>query len=129
MLSWDAEVRADTAEYPPDVGGSFWAATTYTQFRDRAIDILDRAGCRVTMAESSSSAINRTLDTIGKRKGPANYREWGKNVRQAFSLNAREMLKVLVGAPRPEETNADGVAAWETANNIYSILFLSLIHI
>ena len=31
-------IRADAAEYPPDVGGSFWAATTYTQFRDRAID-------------------------------------------------------------------------------------------
>jgi len=38
VLSWGAGVRADTAEYPPDVGGSFWAATTYTQFRDRAID-------------------------------------------------------------------------------------------
>ena len=34
------------------------------------------------------------------------------------------MLKVLDGAPRPEETDADGVAAWETANNnIDSILF------
>ena len=34
------------------------------------------------------------------------------------------MLKVLDGAPRPEETDADGVASWETANNnIYSILF------
>ena len=34
------------------------------------------------------------------------------------------MLKVLDGAPRPEETDADGVAAKETANNnIYSILF------
>ena len=76
------------------------------------------------MAESSSSALNRTLDTIGKCKGPANYREWGRKVRQAFGLYAREMLKVLDGAPRPEETDADGVAAWETANNnIYSILF------
>ena len=35
------------------------------------------------------------------------------------------MLKVLDGAPRPEETDADGVAAWETANNnIYSIWFV-----
>ena len=34
------------------------------------------------------------------------------------------MLKVLHGAPHPEETDADGVAAWETANNnICSILF------
>ena len=31
-------------------------------------------------------------------------------------------LKVLDGASRPEETDADGVASWETANNIYSIL-------
>ena len=117
MLSWGAGVRADTAEYPPDVGGSFWAANTYSQFRDRAIDSCDRAGCRITMAESSSSALNQTLDTIGKCKGPANYREWGRKVRQAFGLYAREMLKVLDGAPRPEETDADGVAAWETANN------------
>ena len=53
------------------------------------------------MAELSSSALNRTLDTIGKRKGPANYREWGGKVGQAFGLYAREMLKVLDGAPRP----------------------------
>ena len=34
------------------------------------------------------------------------------------------MFKVLDGSPRPEETDAGGVAAWETANNyIYSILF------
>jgi len=38
VLSWGVGVRADTAEHPPDVGGSIWAATTYTQFRDRAID-------------------------------------------------------------------------------------------
>ena len=68
------------------------------------------------MAESYSSADNRTLDTIGKCEGPANYREWGRNVRQAFGLFTREMPKVLDGAPRPEETDADGVAAWETAN-------------
>ena len=95
MLSWGAGVRADTAEYPPDVGGSFWAANTYSQFRDRAIDSCDRAGCRITMAESSSSALNQTLDTIGKCKGLANYREWGRQVRQAFGLYAREMLKSL----------------------------------
>ena len=65
------------------------------------------------------------MDTIGKCKGPANYRERGRKVRQAFGLNAREMLKVLYGAPRAEETDADGVAVWETANNnIYSILFV-----
>ena len=76
------------------------------------------------MAESSSSALNRTLDTIGKCKVPANYREWGRTVCQAFGLYAREMLKVFDGAPRPGETNANGVAALETANNkIYSILF------
>ena len=35
------------------------------------------------------------------------------------------MLKVLDGAPRPEETDAEGVVAWETANNhIYSISFV-----
>ena len=76
------------------------------------------------MAESSSSALNWTLDTIGKCKGPANYREWGRKVRQASGLYAREMLEVLDGAPRPADTDADGVAAWETANNkINSILF------
>ena len=37
VLSWSARVRANTAKYPPDVGGSFWPSTTYTQFRDRAI--------------------------------------------------------------------------------------------
>ena len=71
------------------------------------------------MAESSSSALNRTLDTIGKCRGPANYREWRRKVRQAFGLYPREMLQVLDEAPRPEETDADGVAAWETANNNY----------
>ena len=38
-----------------------------------------------------------------------------RKVRQAFGLYARKMLKILDGAPRPEETDADGVAAWETA--------------
>ena len=57
------------------------------------------------MAESSSSALNQTLDIIDKCKGPANYREWGRNVRQAFGLYARKMLKLLDGAPRPEETD------------------------
>ena len=38
VLSWGAGVPADTAEYPPDVGGRFWTATTFTQIRDRAID-------------------------------------------------------------------------------------------
>ena len=38
VLSSGAGVRANTAKYPPDVGGSFWPSTTYTQFRDRAID-------------------------------------------------------------------------------------------
>ena len=48
----------------------------------------------------------------------------GAKIRHAFGLYAREMLKVFDGAPRPEKTNADGVSAWETANNnIYSILF------
>ena len=76
------------------------------------------------MGESSSSALNRTWDTFGKCKGPANYREWGRKVRQAFGLYARDKLKVLDGASRPGETDADGEAAWETANNnIYSILF------
>ena len=39
VLSWSAGVRVDTAEYPPDADGSFWATTTYAQFRDRAIDV------------------------------------------------------------------------------------------
>ena len=38
VFSWGAGVRADTARYTPDVGGSVWAATTHTQFRGRAID-------------------------------------------------------------------------------------------
>ena len=28
------------------------------------------------MADSTSPALNRTLDTIGKCTGPTNYREW-----------------------------------------------------
>ena len=47
-----------------------------------------------------------------------------QEVRQAFGLYAREIVRVLDEALRPQETDAGGVAAWETANNnIYSILF------
>ena len=74
--------------------------------------------------KSSSSALDLTLDTIGKCKRPANYREWRRKVHQAFGPYAQDMLQILDRAPRPEGTEADGVAAWETANsNIYSILF------
>ena len=76
------------------------------------------------MADSTSPALNRTLDTIGKCTGPTNYREWGRKVRQAFGLYALDMLKVLDGTPCPEETDVDGVNAWKKANNnIYSILY------
>ena len=35
-------------------------------------------GTRGTMADSTSPALNRTLDTIGKCTGLTNYREWGE---------------------------------------------------
>ena len=45
-------------------------------------------------------------------------------MRQAFGLYVLDMLKVLDGAPCPEETDVDGVNAWKKAdNNIYSILY------
>ena len=76
------------------------------------------------MAESSSSALNRTLDNIGTCKGPRNNREWGRKIRQAFGLYAPDLLNVLDGEPCPAATDTTKVAAWEKANNnIYSILF------
>ena len=76
------------------------------------------------MADSTSPALNRTLDTIGKCTGLTNYREWGRKVRQAFGLYAFDMLKVLDGTPCPEEADVDGVNASKKANtNIYSILY------
>ena len=76
------------------------------------------------MADSTSPALKRTLDTIGKCTGPTNYRDWGRKVRQAFGKYAFDMLKVLDGTPCPEETGVDGVNAWKKAsNNIYSILY------
>ena len=75
------------------------------------------------MVDSTSPALSRTLDTIGKCTGPTNYRARGRNMRQAFGLYALDMLKVLDGTPCPEETDLDGVNAWKKANNnIYSIL-------
>ena len=74
------------------------------------------------MADSTSPALNRTLDTIGKCTGPTNYREWGRKVHQAFGLYALDMLKALDETPCQEETDVDGVNAWKKANNtIYSI--------
>ena len=74
------------------------------------------------MADSTSPALNRTLDTIRKCTGLTNYPEWGRKVRQAFGLHALDMLKVLDGTPCLEETDVDGVNAWKEANNnIYSI--------
>ena len=79
---------------------------------------------RDTMADSTSPALNRTLDTIGKCTGLTNYREWGIKVREAFGVYALDVLKVLNGTPRPEETDVYGVNAWKKAdNNIYSILY------
>ena len=75
------------------------------------------------MVDSTSPALNRTLDTIGKCTGPTNYRECGRNVRQAFGLYALDVMKVLDGTPCPEETDVDKVNVWKKANNnIYSIL-------
>ena len=71
------------------------------------------------MADSTSPALNQTLDTIGKGTGPTNSREWGRKVRQAFGLYALDMLKVLDATPCPEETEVDGVNAWRANNNIY----------
>ena len=58
------------------------------------------------MADSTSPALNRTLDTIGKCTGPTNYGAWGRKVRQAFGLYALDMLN-LDGTPCPEETDVD----------------------
>ena len=71
------------------------------------------------MADSTSPALNQTLDTIGKGTGPTNSREWGRKVRQAFGLYALDMLKVLDATPCPEETDVDGVNAWRAKHNIY----------
>ena len=77
------------------------------------------------MPDSTSPALNRTLDTIGKFTGPTNYREWGRKMRRAFGLYALDMLKVSDGTPCPEETDVDGGNAWKKANNnIYSILYI-----
>ena len=69
------------------------------------------------MADSTSPALKRTLDTIGKCTGPTNYRDWGRKVRQAFGKYAFDMLKVLDGTPCPKETDVDGVNARRKANN------------
>ena len=63
------------------------------------------------MADSTSPALNRTLDTIGKCTGLTNYREWGIKVREAFGLYALDMLKLLDRTPCHEETDVDGVNA------------------
>ena len=76
------------------------------------------------MADSTSPALNRTLDTIGKSTDPTNYREWGRKVRQAFGMYALDVLKVLGGTPCPDETGVDGVNAWKKdKKNIDSILY------
>ena len=75
------------------------------------------------MVDSTSPALNRTVDTIGKCIGVTNYREWWRNVRKAFGLYALDMLKVLNETLCPEETDVYGVNAWKKANNDnYSIL-------
>ena len=80
--------------------------------------------CIRDRANSTSPALNRTLDAIGKCTGPTNYREWGRKVRQAFGQYALDMLKVLDGTPCPEEIGIEGVNAWKKANsNICSILY------
>ena len=42
-------------------------------------------------------------------------------MRQALSLYALDMLKVLDGTTCPEETDVEGVNAWNANKNIYSI--------
>ena len=60
-----------------------------------------------------------------KCTGLTNYREWGRKVRQAFGMYTFDMLKVLDGTPRPEETHVDGINARKNANNnMYSILYI-----
>ena len=123
MLSWSAGVWEGTDECPADVVGSFQAATKQVHttpsarvrvesFPARGVtgvceayasgakhSLVGFSGClgtRDTMVDSTSPAVNRTLDTIGKCTGPTNYREWGRKVRQAFGLYALDMLLSLI---------------------------------
>ena len=53
------------------------------------------------MADASSAAFHRALDNIGKRKGEANFREWGGGTCQAMDLHALEMLHILCRGTLP----------------------------
>ena len=74
------------------------------------------------MANSSSTALNRALDNIGKCKGPGDFREWAEKIRQ--SLYAREMLLILDGTACPNEQGER--EGWQKTNSdLFSILFFA----
>lgn len=74
------------------------------------------------MAESSSSAFDRTLETIGKCEGYSNFREWEPKIRMAIGGYKPKMLAVLDGQRRP--AGAANAEAWtETNNQLFSVLF------
>ena len=76
------------------------------------------------MADSSSTALNRALDNIGKCKGPGDFREWAGKIRQAMSLYAREMLLILDGTACPNEQGER--EGWQkTKSDLFSILFFA----
>jgi len=76
------------------------------------------------MADSSSTALNRALDNIGKCKGPGDFREWAGKIRQAMSLYAREMLLILDGTACPNEQGER--EGWQKTNSdLFSILFFA----
>ena len=76
------------------------------------------------MEDTTSPALNRTLDTIGECTGPTNYGEWGRNLRQAFGLYALDMLKVLDGTPCPEEKDVDGEKCLEEGQEQHLLILL-----
>lgn len=81
------------------------------------------------MPESSTSGLNRALDTIGKCNSQANnYGELGSKVYQAVCSYKPEMHRVLDEKPCPSDDgpNAVNVAAWKKANNgLFSIIFFA----
>ena len=74
------------------------------------------------MADSSSTALNRAFDNIGKCKGPGDFREGGGKIRQAMSLYAREMLLILDGTACPNE-QGEREGLQKTNSDLFSILF------
>ena len=79
------------------------------------------------MTDSSSSAFDRTLASIGKCDGDGNYREWWPKIRQAIGLYRPNMLLVLDGEPCPTDiAEAVQAAEWRSTNNkLFSVLYFS----